>query len=249
MSPIGYGRSVTYLTVSPRPMPAGVAWTKTPSAIQAPVPQDVVCLTPIETSPLMASPWTLAQAGGWLSTLKPRPQSKPMQEKEVGRYQAQAPVDRVELSVEEDSPEPAVPADLLSALERLVPHQPGRGDLLRLWLRLGATFIERCSAAGITTWKGALNRYERSERRLRVAGGSEREALAVIAQACDHALGGEDFASRSAMAVLTACQGETPEEFFSRSLAGHVSGERGPLSAYLDYLLTRRSHTDERVAV
>lgn len=241
---------VTYLTVTPRPMPAGVVWTRTSAtaataAAAAPVPQDVVCLTPVENN--SCAPWTLAQAGGWLSTLKPRPQSKPMQEKEVSRYQA--PVDRVEISEEEQSPEPEVPADLVGALERLVPHQPGRGDLLKLWLRLGATFIERCAAAGITTWKGALNRYERAERRLRVAGGSERESLAALAQACDHALGGEDFASRSAMAVLTACQGEAPEEFFSRSLAGHVSGERGPLSAYLDYLLTRRSHTDERVAV
>jgi len=239
---------MTYLMVTPRPLPAGVAWTRTPAAAPAPVPQDVVCLTPVEASPVIASPWTLAQAGGWMATLKPRPQSRPMQEKEIGRYRPD-PVDRVELTVAEETPEPEVPAELAAALERLVPRQPGRGELLRLWLRLGAALIERCAAAGVTTWQGAAHRYERTERRLRLAAGHEREALAVMAQACDHALGGDDFASRSAMAVLAACQGEAPEAFFSRSLAGHVNGERGPLSAYLDYLLTRRQHTDEPVAV
>lgn len=230
---------MTYLVVQPRPLPAGVSFRRTQAAAPAPVPQDVVCLTPVETAPAVASPWTLAQAGGWLSTLKPRPQSKPMREQEVGRYRPD-PVDRVELTVEDDGPEPEVPDDLVAALDRLVPRQPGRADLVRLWLRLGAALIERCAAAGVTTWKGAAHRYERAERRLRLASGSEREALAVMAQACDHAFGGDEFASRSAMAVLAACQGEAPEAFFSRSLAGHVSGERGPLSAYLDYLLTQR---------
>lgn len=230
-------------------MPAGVTFSRPTAAIPAPVPQDVVCLTPVETPQVVASPWTLAQAGGWLSTLKPRPQSKPMKEREVGRYRPD-PVDRVELTnEEEEAPEPEIPADLVAALDRLVPRQPGRGDLLRLWMRLGAALIERCATAGVTTWKGATHRYERAERRLRLAAGSEREALAVLAQACDHALGGEEFASRTSMAVLATCQGEAPEAFFSRSLAQHVSGERGPLSAYLDYLLTRRSHAGEPVMV
>ena len=121
--------------------------------------------------------------------------------------------------------------ELLRALLAGVPAPP-KFNLAARFALVPRHLLERCLAAGCHSELSSEAGYCMLTRRLlfRVEDlESDFPIVRALAQGIDHTLGGDDFASRRALAVLAALPGPcwTPEDFFAQELARYLLVQRG----------------------
>ncbi|MGE0495357.1 MAG: hypothetical protein AB7S38_39490 [Vulcanimicrobiota bacterium] len=126
-----------------------------------------------------------------------------------------------------------------------------RTEVRKLLASFSPYVLDFCRQAGVTIRVGPFDEttYNQAEKRIEVPEGGFRvdQVLEAMARSFDHALGGEDFASRFALAVTSARTDSegTNMDFFARACVGYYRDPEGlrrehpGMFAYLQHLEAR----------